>query len=271
MRRPALVACLFALTWGAYALDSATFDATVVSSSSEGDRTAVALRDSAGRTYTVSVKEDPSPETAAQISKLKDIFFSWRNVTIGSLRFTITGTLIEALLIPERLEIGGNDARSFVPAGFFFSYTSALDLQYDFRVTKDNLFMRVSGHYVGEEEVEKKIADALANPTAYLQRSDVAYLLSRIDQSQTAIAGMQATLDTLSAQVDALRYAAMTRENIQWLFFPTPIPRAGISRILELKRDSPSLTIAEAEARLKMQGIKLTDREVSIIFKYYFP
>ncbi len=226
MRGPALVACLFALTWGAYALDSATFGASVVSSVSEGDRTAVMLKDSAGRTYTVSVKEDPSPETAAQITKLKDLFFSWRNIAIGSLRFTITGTLIEALIIPERLEVGGNDLRPFVPAGLFFSYTSALDLQYDFRVTKDNLFMRVSGHYAGEEEVEQKIADALANPTAYLQRSDTEYLLSRIDQSQTAIAGMQAALDKLNAQMEALRYNAMTRENIEWLFFPTPIPRA---------------------------------------------
>jgi hypothetical protein len=269
--------CLLALTWGAYALDSAIFGASVVSSVSEGDRTAFVLKDATGRTYTVSVKEDPTPETAAQITKLKDLFFSWQNITIGSLRFTITGTLIEALIFPERLVVGGNDLRPFAPAGLFFSYTSALDLQYDFRVTKDNLFMRVSGRYSGEEEVEQKIADAIANPTAYLQRSDAEYLLSRIDQSQTDIAGMQAALDalskslqSLSAQMEALRYNAMTRENVEWLFFPTPIPRAGIARILALKRDSPALTPAEAASRLKTEGIKMTDQEVRIVFKYYF-
>ncbi|MGA2976497.1 MAG: hypothetical protein ABSF77_14405 [Spirochaetia bacterium] len=277
MRRPALIVCLLALTWGAYALDSAIFGASVVSSVSEGDRTAFVLKDATGRTYTVSVKEDPTPETAAQITKLKDLFFSWQNITIGSLRFTITGTLIEALIFPERLVVGGNDLRPFAPAGLFFSYTSALDLQYDFRVTKDNLFMRVSGRYSGEEEVEQKIADAIANPTAYLQRSDAEYLLSRIDQSQTDIAGMQAALDalskslqSLSAQMEALRYNAMTRENVEWLFFPTPIPRAGIARILALKRDSPALTPAEAASRLKTEGIKMTDQEVRIVFKYYF-
>ena len=166
--------------------------------------------------------------------------------------------------------VGGDDLRPFAPAGLFFSYTSALDLQYDFRVTKDNLFMRVNGHYQGEEEMEQKIADALSNPTAYLQRSDTEYLLSRIDQSQTDIAGLRGDVDTLSAQLDVLRYDAMTRENIEWLFFPTPIPRIGIARILVLKRDAPSLSQSEVAARLKADGVKMTDQEVRIVFKYYF-
>ncbi len=52
--------------------------------------------------------------------------------------------------------------------------------------------------------------------------------------------------------------------------FPDADPSSGISRILELKRSSPSLTPAEAAARLKTEGIKMTDQEVRIVFKYYF-
>ncbi len=346
MRRIALIASLLSLALCAGALDLTSYGATVVSRVSEGKRTAVTFRDTEARTFIVSFLEEPSAEAVAQVAKLKDLFYSLQNVKIRSLRFTLTGTLIEALLLPEQLLVEGEDLHDFVPAGLFFSYTSDLILEYDFRVTKDNLFLRVRGTFDGEEEMEQKVANALANPAAFLQRSDPEYFLSRLEQANKDIAGLRGDLDdltasfqTLSDEYDALaaqieklaaqiedltaqakafaeqdkelaakdkelatkdkeltakdkelaaqnkelaaqnkelaaqfetvRYAAMTNENTVW-FSRKPIPREGIARVLEIKRENPSLTKAEVAARLKKEGVKMTDQEVRIVFAYYF-
>jgi hypothetical protein len=270
MRRPLLIACILAVGTAAGALNLAPFGADVVSSSPEGERTIAALRDSAGRTFTVSLLEDPSPAIAAQVIALKDAFYAWRAVKIGSLRFTVTGDLIETVIFPESIVAGGSELRYYLPAGLFFSWSSAMDLEYDFRVTKDNLFLRVSGVYKSEEEMENRIAEAIANPGAYLQRGDTEYLLSRLDEAQKDIAALREAQVALQIALDAARYAAMTRENVEWLFFPTPIPRDGITRILALKKENPVLTRAEAAGKLKAAGIAMTDQEIRIVFKYCF-
>jgi hypothetical protein len=270
MKRPLLIACILAMGAAAGALNLGTLGADTVSSSPEGERTIAVLRDSAGRTFTVSLIEDPSPAIAAQVIALKDTFYAWRAVKIGSLRFTVTGSLIEAVLFPESLVVGGSDLRQFLPAGLFFSRSSALDLEYDFRVTKDNLFLRVSGVFKTEEEMENRIADAIANPNEYLQRGDTEYLLSRLDESQKGIAALREAQEALQKSLDTARYAAMTRANVEWLFFPTPIPRDGMARIIALKKESPALTRAEAAVKLKAEGIKMTDQEVRIVFAFYF-
>jgi hypothetical protein len=270
MRRPLLTALMLAIATSAGALNLAPFGADVVSRSPEGERTTAVLRDSAGRTFTVSLIEDPSPAVAARVIELKDAFCAWRAVKIGSLRFTVTGGLIETVIFPDSLVVDGAELRQYLPAGLYLSWSSAMDLEYDFRVTKDNLFLRVSGVYKNEEEMENRIAEAIANPSAYLQRGDTEYLLSRLDELQKDIAALREAQEALQKSLDTVRDAAMTRENVEWLFFPTPVPRDGMTRILALKKESPSITPSEAAGKLKAEGLIMTDQEIRIVFKYYF-
>jgi chromosome segregation ATPase len=203
--------------------------------------------------------------------------------------------------------------------------------------------MRIRGTYTSEEEMERKVALALANPAAFLQRSDPEYFLSHLEQAAKDIAELKNALDDLttlvqtlsdkhdalaerteelaaelaarveelagkeeehaardselaariedlakkseelaaqnteiaaqtkdfSSQIEPLRYAAMVSENTVW-FSKKPLPRDGVARVLELKRETPTLTKAEVAARLKSEGLKMTDQEIRIVFAYYF-
>jgi hypothetical protein len=62
----------------------------------------------------------------------------------------------------------------------------------------------------------------------------------------------------------------MRRENTEWLFWKVPIPRDGLKRVVELKRQNPALTKSEVEAQLKQEGIKISGGAIGIIFEYYF-
>jgi hypothetical protein len=282
MTRSLLAVALLCLSVDGFALQGSDYASTVVSTTTEEDRTVVTLQDSSNRTFIVAYLDEPASDTGKKVVQLKDLFFSWKNITINSLRFTITEGIVDALVVPGKILVDGRDVRSFVPAGLLFSFSG--NLAYDFRVTRDNLFLRVRGTYTNEQEMTQKIAAALANPSLFLQRSDTEYVLSRVEKDDQDIEALTTSLKTLAdkyealsaeneklrGEVDAFRYAAMRRENVEWLFLRTPIPRDGLARVRQLKQETPSLTRSEVEAQLKKEGIKVSAEAVTIIFEYYF-
>jgi len=216
-----------------------------------------------------------------QIMQLKDLFYSWKNIIVSSLRFTVTEDIVDTLIIPSKILIGGKDVSSFVPAGMLFSFSGSLG--YDFRVTKDNLFLRVRGSYTTEDELEQKIASAISNPTTFMQRSDIEYVLSLVEKDQKAIQDLQKNTQDLQkttqalqdenaelrGELEAFRYAAM-RERNGFLFWRYPIPREGLKRVVELKRADPNMTKSQVEDEVKKEGVKISGGEIGIIFEYYF-
>lgn len=268
MTRSLPAAVFLCLALNGFALDPANYASSLVSTSTEGESTVVTLQDASGRSFVVAYLEEPSADVMKKVVQLKDLFFAWKNITIRSLRFTITDDIVDSLVIPDRILVNGSDVQSFVPAGLLFSFSGSLG--YDFRVTKDNFFLRVRGTYSSEEEMTQKIAAALANPATFLQRSDMEYVLSRVEALSARVEALAAEVDARAAEVDALRYAAMRRENTEWLFWKVPIPRDGLKRVVELKRQNPALTKSEVEAQLKQEGIKISGGAIGIIFEYYF-
>jgi len=261
MTRSLPAAVFLCLALNGFALEPANYGSSLVSTATDGDSTAVTLQDGAGRSFVVAYVEEPSADVMKKVVELKDLFFAWKNITIKTLRFTITDDVVDTLIIPDKILVNGSDVQSFVPAGLLFSFSGGL--AYDFRVTKDNFFLRVRGTYTSEEEMTQKIAAALANPATFLQRSDMEYVLTLVDKQGKAI-------EALTAEVDALRYAAMRRENTEWLFWKVPIPRDGLKRVVELKRQNPALKKNEVEAQLKQEGINISGGAIGIIFEYYF-
>jgi hypothetical protein len=275
MTRSLSAAVFLCLALNGFALDPANYASSLVSTSTEGESTVVTLQDASGRSFVVAYLEEPSADVMKKVVQLKDLFFAWKNIAIRSLRFTITDDIVDSLVIPDRILVNGSDVQSFVPAGLLFSFSGSLG--YDFRVTKDNFFLRVRGTYSSEEEMTQKIAAALANPATFLQRSDMEYVLSRVEALAARVEALGARVEALAAEVDAraaevdtLRYAAMRRENTEWLFWKVPIPRDGLKRVVELKRQNPALTKSEVEAQLKQEGIKISGGAIGIIFEYYF-
>jgi hypothetical protein len=208
MRKPVIIAFLFLLAWTAAALDLPSYDLSETSRATEANRTVMTLQDAEGRSFTMSYAAEPSKAIMDRVVQLKDLFYGWKNITISSLRLTVTGSLIEAAVFPETVMVAENDLVEYVPAGLLFISTSTLE--YDFRVTKDNLFLKVHGPYAGEDEMENKIASAVANPSLFLLSSDPTYLLGRIEAAEGKIALLQETLDNVGRTAQGLLEADQT-------------------------------------------------------------
>jgi len=323
MRRLALVASLLALAVAAGAIDLSSRGINVASSVSDGDRTITTLKDTAGRTFTVSYRVEPSQAVLEQIVRIRDLLATFKNVKGGSLRFTVTGALIETLLIPHQFGVTGQDLRPYVTAGLFFTYTDSLE--YDFRVTKDNLFMRIRGPFSGEDALEAEVQSAVADPAKFVQRSDPNYVLNHLDQVESKLTSLGKAIDALTQmtntlaesttalqqslqesaaalgdqlaqqgdqlaqqkdalaqqkdvlaaqnqalqkEVELLRFAAMRSENVEW-FTARALPRDGVSRVLALKQEIPTLTVADVSKQLKAEKVTISDKEIRLVFAYY--
>jgi len=74
---------------------------SLVSSRMDPDhRTVAMIRDSAGRSFSISYVEEPAPTLIDRISRLKDMFYSFRDVKVDTLQFAVTGSLVNATILP---------------------------------------------------------------------------------------------------------------------------------------------------------------------------
>jgi hypothetical protein len=74
----------------------------------------------------------------------------------------------------------------------------------------------------------------------------------------------------LSSEFQLLRYALLVLNN-RGFFGSIRLPsEAGISRLVELKKQQPKLTMDEAREKLKAEGIEMTSKEVFLVFSVYF-
>jgi len=201
-KRIIALAVLLASALSAYAFDLAEAGLTKTATAREGQRTIVTLKDAMDRTVQVSYAAEPDEKTLGRIAELRETFLSWSAFGVDSMRFTVTGSTLEIVLTLDRVTLGGKDAGANVPAGMYFTWTGIL--QYDFRVVKDNVFLRVSGPFTSEKELTDKMWSALSNPAAFLRRSDPEYYIPKVEKLETDVAVLQQTVKTLVARVDSL-------------------------------------------------------------------
>lgn len=241
MRRIVVLPILLLLASAAWALDLSGYGLKTVSTTTEGGRTVTTFQDAAGRGLSVSFLTEPSKEVTDRISQLKNLFYGWKNIGISSLRMTITDALIEATIIPSRVVAKGSDLLQYVPGGIFFTSTDTL--AYDFRVTKDNLFLKIRGPYTNEDELENKMASAITDPTAFLLQSDPSYLISRLEEAEGRIAVLENTVATLTQTLDD-RTASITQANQEMLDRQSALE----ARTAELEAKSAQMSAAMDQA-----------------------
>ncbi|HET6484909.1 MAG TPA: hypothetical protein VFH83_00725 [Spirochaetia bacterium] len=200
MRRLVVLPILLLLAGAAWSLDLTSYGLRTVSTATEGSRTVTTFQDSQGRSLVVSTLVDPPKEVTDRIFQLDRIVYGWRNIATSSIRMTVTDALIEATVTPSKVVVKGGDLLPYIPAGLFLTSTDTV--AYDFRVTKDNLFLKIRGPYTNEDEMEAKMASAIADPNGFLLQSDPSYLIGRLEQAEGRIAVLEHAVQMLTQTLD---------------------------------------------------------------------
>lgn len=217
--------------------------------------TNITLQDKNNNTFNIIYSQVVDKVRANIILKLKSDFFNWTGLTVNKLKFIVLEDSIEIFVLPLEFICNGTNVISYMPAGMLFTYTDVL--QYNFRITKNNLFIRIQGFFINQTQLCEKILEALKNPTAYIRKRDPEFFLSKLIQ-------LQNDLDKLKRENSMLRWAVITLINDE------NISEDIVNRVVNLKKQNPLITVSQIRDKLKKQDVKLSKSEIAVIITVYF-
>lgn len=167
-----------------FAFDWRQMGAELVSQTDEDSKITVTLKDNQGHTFNVVYQDDAMlAKLTKEIVKLERDFYSWRNIHLQDLSFMVFANCLEVVINPREITYHQINIAPAVPAGITMTYEpEKSNLNYDCRIMKDDLFVRVTGAYRDETELLAKLGTAYDDPLAYLQQNG-AELVSNLDSN----------------------------------------------------------------------------------------
>lgn len=252
------VICSFSIATHTYAFNWKSLNVDTVNQEEDGSKTILILSDQENRVFKVITEEEIiTSKLAEKIIKFKNDFYSWRNIRLQELSFMVFANLLDVVIIPRQIIYNDQNLATAIPAGITMSYNPALDLMhYDFRLMKENLFLRIDGDYLNEERLMAEIASAYENPAAYLQR--------------TAPVAAEPQRGNHNGEDEKTRQALIYLYNEDWNGRHRAVPPEVIQRVAALKQSHPGLTHDQLWKLVKQEKIKLTKKEFDLILAVYF-
>ena len=172
---------IFLININLFSYDWTVRQITILDSTNDNAKTIDTLQDKDGSVFKVSYTDNLRDEDVNKVIGLKNQLFGWHNLTIKALEFTFSKNILDIFILPSKLEFEGIDVVDSLPAGMLFFYTDAL--RFDFRMNKENMFLRINGKFNSEADFAKKIMSAYSDPMSYLKRNDPAYIPSRVEDT----------------------------------------------------------------------------------------
>jgi len=236
----------------------------------------------------------------AAIDKMNAIFSSWQFIRIRSLKYVISLNSIDVFIIPRSFDYNGASYMDNAVAGLQLSYTGET-LRYSFRIRRGELFLKISGAYIEEEVLCKKIEEAVKDPQSFIQRRDADFLLTKIERIEekidvliaedlkleqklkeetTALKAADSKHDETDVQINQklskttdvsnkTRKVVVAYANNHLFYGADPIPQDKINRILQMRKNNPSLTLDDLMKKFEEAEYKVTKKEVEIVLQVF--
>jgi hypothetical protein len=214
-----------------------------------------AFKDASGKLFYIENGDDINDEEAATILKLNEIFSSWQSIKIKDIRFVSENGVVNILIAAESVQWNSTDIAPFLTAGMSFVFENQ-SLSYNFRIKKENYFLRINGAYISEKVLCDKMLEAIQTPQTFVQRRDPDYLLSHIDR--------------IDAEIDLLRKTTIALSNHGLFSNDGPVDSKTIDRVVGIKRGNVKITKKEISDTLLKENIKISDKALELILNVYF-
>jgi len=229
---------------------------------STGEENYLMLKDSNSTVLKVRFQGELQDTWAAKIVELNKKFSEWKYMKPDNIDYFITGDSLEILVIPSSFKYHDNDFLPYIPGGMTFIYDYAL--RYNFRITKNEIFLRVNDKFIEEELLCKRIKEALDDPIAYLTKREPEYFLQKLNELEERMAFIKNSQDKLTQSV-------LYFQNSGFLGFGnTPVKNSLIKRVIELKTADPALNKDKLKEALEKEKIEATDKEIQLILSVFY-
>ena len=264
---------VFCLATGGFASAWENTGFSVQSEGTEEDKKTLVIQDESGaNSFKVLYVAEITAKQAKKIADVAAEFFGWKSFPISQLRFLVNDKSIEVVLIPQKIEIDSVDYMSYFPSGLFF-YVDFNDyiLRYDFRMNyKGNLFLRVKGIYVNEQELRKQITGAVQNPKAFIKTGDIEYLANKLEDLEAKLAMMSYEMNELKVENFKYKCAMVTLQNRGFFMEVYPVSIENIAKVVDFKKANPAMSKDAIVKEMEKQGVKVSGNEVFLILSIFF-
>ncbi len=262
-----IVIVLISVSIQTFAFDWKKFDADQTNRIEDGNKTILILKDKQKNVFKVIYQDETMMANFAdKIISLKNEFYAWHKIKVKEVNFLVIPNLLEMVIIPQEIKHNQVNLASNLPAGMMMVYDPEKDLiHYDFRIMKEDLFIRIVGEYHNEDELESKICYVYDNPLEYMQ-------IAGNEGSDGAINlnGGNRSTGSVDIRDERIRRALIYLNNENWNGRQKPISQETINRIVEIKQNYPDITKKQLWKMLKKDKVKLTKRELDLVLIIYF-
>ena len=238
----------------------------------------------------ISLKSESAPGRAEKkiISRFYNELVQIEGLTVKQASVIFSREGFEAVIIPESFVKDNIDYAPYLPAGIAFVHRTYT--MYDFRMLKDNYFVRIRGEYFSPEDLIGKMKSAFDDPVKYIVSHNPEYIVAQLGKLDLENSNQASSLDKLEkkyedlaeahdnlmkkhtelmADYDKLKFAFIAAVKKGIYGSKKPVSREAIDKVLSIKKANPSYTYAEIYTEMKTQGIKITKGKVALILNTY--
>lgn len=253
---------LFLSISNASAFDWASRGLSLKDSGSLDEENFIMLEDRSSIEVKIRFRNELSNNQAEKVADLFNGFKSWKYLTMSRVEFFWINDTCEILIIPTSYKYKDIEYTPYVPGGLVFIYDNYL--RYNFRVNKDNFFLRINDRFISEEILSGRIKEAVDDPIAYLTKRDPEYFLQKLTE-------LESMHKELKERQERIAGALLYFENSGFLGFGnTPVKNSLVKRIVEIKTEEPGIKADAIKAKLADEKIEATNKEIKLILNVFY-
>jgi hypothetical protein len=248
---------LIGITTTTYAFDWKSLNVELISQTENDSQTILTLKDKQERTFKVIYQDETMlAKLATTIIKYKNEFYTWRSIRFKDISFMVFANFLNVVIIPQQLPHNNLNLAMAIPGGIVMVYDPEKDtVHYDFRIMKEDQFVRIDGDYLKEDQLVSKIGTAYDNPSGNLQ------------QPTGPVSFQQ---ENIGSDREKILQSLIYLYNEDWNGRHKSIPIDTIQKVIELRQNNPGMTKKQLWKMVKKEKIQITNRELNLILIVYF-
>lgn len=280
---------LLAISTLAHSQDFSDIGLKEVGESEAGRNRVLSLEDANNKTIEIVYSNELTPKDVNLIKRIYTTLISWEELTLKKAEIIFDSDSVDIIILPESLIYNEVEISQYMPSGMQFYYTKFFE--YDFRMFKDTLFMRLKGQYYSKDEFFQEVYNAVEDPILYIQIHDPSYLIRQIDALRSVnndqskeIFELKEELSSLLAKHESLysanemlldefkrlRSGTIAINNKNFFGSLGAYNQADVEKVIEIKEGNLKLTVKEVSTKLKDKGLKVSNKTIEAVFMIYF-
>jgi hypothetical protein len=146
-------------------------------------RTVYAISCPDGRTVNAELTVAPSAAAGKSVVAVLEASRNWQRIKPVDEVVFVDADSVRLRQVLGSLRVGSVDYAQYIPSGLVFVLNGSR-LEYDFRLKVEGYFIRFQGVFLSEDALTGRMAQAVADPAAFVRSNDPDFLIRRIGEIQ---------------------------------------------------------------------------------------